>query len=80
MSVSSYKKTLVTFVVLILASCEFHIDHDDECIKCWYDYNGGEVSKEQCDPLWTDADRNLFRMEMQAVADSLNVLLKCLEH
>lgn len=82
------KKKKFTYIILSLwlvclfsmLSCEFHINTDDDCIKCSYKHNGGTVSEEFCDPLISDDDRAEIRMRMQIKADSLMTTLTCKEY
>lgn len=74
-----YTYLILLGIGLLTFSCELNINNDDDCIKCYYDYNGGEVSQEHCDPLITEEFKRAFRIDMQMEADSLMVKLTCKE-
>lgn len=76
---SMAKMAAATIFCLMLASCELSINESNDCIKCYYDYNGGEISEEYCDPLITEEQKREVRVRMQMTADSLDVKLTCKE-
>lgn len=49
---------------LALASCELSINESNDCIKCYYVYNGHEMSEEYCDPLITEEQKRNLCVKM----------------
>jgi len=70
---------LFAMLLLLLSSCVFNINHDPECIECYYKIDGKRVTEGYCDPNISQADKDAVRDRMRVVTDSLNVSLNCTE-
>lgn len=68
--------SMLCFLLLITTSCEININTDG-CLKCEYQFDGIKVTKELCDDLGTDDEKDTMRDMMQSEADSLGVVLTC---
>lgn len=71
---------LLSFFLLLFSACEFNINTDDDCLECMYTYDAVNVTKEVCDALGTEDDKEAMRERMQIEADSIGVTMTCRKH
>lgn len=79
-STHNYLLAMVMFVYFIgMSGCVFNINSDLDCLECSYRHDGLRISEERCQPTFNESEKAEMRVRLQAEADSLDVVLTCVE-